>query len=66
MEMFIVEVVETYRRYVEVKAVDEDKAYDIIEEKVIEGEIDLPRDGGDYKYERELFIKKKSLDKARS
>lgn len=54
MPKFKVEIVETYRRYVE--AADEDAAYDQIVEQIMEGEIDLPRDGKDYKYDRELFV----------
>lgn len=51
-----VEIVETYRRRVKVKAADEDEAYEIVDERVNEGEIDIPRDGGDYKYDRELYV----------
>ena len=51
-----VRVVETYSRYVDVIAEDEDEAYEIVDEKVNNGEIDIPRDGGDYKYDRELFV----------
>ena len=47
---------ETYRRYIEVETLDEDAAYQDIEDKINEGEIDLPCDGGDYKYDRELFV----------
>ena len=53
---FKVEIVETYRRYVEVEAQDEDAAYQEIDDKIAEGEIDLPCDGEDYKYDRELFV----------
>lgn len=56
MPKFKVEIVETYRRYVEVEAEDEDIAYQDIDEKINEGEIDLPCDGEDYKYDRELFV----------
>lgn len=56
MLKFKVEVVEIYRRYVEFEAENEDAAYQIIDGKINEGEIDLPCDGGDYKYDRELFI----------
>ena len=56
MSKFKVEIVETYRRYVEVEAEDEDAAYQDIDDKVEEGEIDLPYDGEDYKYDRELFV----------
>lgn len=53
---FKVEILETYRRYVEVEAQDEDVAYQDIYNKIEEGVIDLPRDGKEYKYERELFV----------
>lgn len=56
MSKFKVEIVETYRRYVEIEAEDEDAAYDDIDNQVVEGVIDLPRDGKDYKYDRELFV----------
>lgn len=51
-----VEIVETYRRYIEVEAQDEDAAYQEIDDKINDGEIDLPCDGEDYKYDRELFV----------
>ena len=56
MPKYKVEIVETYRRYVEVEAQDEDTAWDEITNKIEEGIIDLPRDGEDYKYDRELFV----------
>lgn len=56
MSKYKVEIVETYRRYVEVEAQDEEAAWDEITNKVEEGIIDLPRDGEDYKYDRELFV----------
>lgn len=56
MSKYKVEIVETYRRYVEVEAQDEDTAWDEITNKIEEGIIDLPRDGEDYKYDRELFV----------
>ena len=56
MSKFRVEIVETYRRYVEVEAQDEDAAYQEIDNKINEGEIDLLCDGEDYKYDRELFV----------
>lgn len=56
MQKFKVEIVETYRRYVEVDAKDEDVAYQKIDDKINEGEIDLHCDGEDYKYDRELFV----------
>ena len=56
MSKFKVEIVETYRRYVELEAQDEDAAYQEIDDKINEGEIDLTCDGEDYKYDRELFV----------
>lgn len=55
---FKVEIVETYRRYVEVEAQDEDAAYQDIDDKIAEGEINLSHDGEDNKYDRELFVSK--------
>ena len=49
-------IVETYRRYVEVEADDEDAAWDDITNQIEEGLIDLPRDQDDYQYDRELFV----------
>lgn len=54
MAKFKVEIVETYRRYVEVEAEDEDTAWDDVDMRVENGE--LSRDGEDYKYDRELFV----------
>lgn len=59
MKIFNVEIVETYRRYVEVEAETEDEAYKEVDDKVMDGIIDLPRDGKDYKYDRELFVAEK-------
>lgn len=56
MSKFKVEIVETYRRYVDIEAQDEDAAYQDIDSQINEGEIDLPCDGEDYKYDRELFV----------
>ena len=56
MSKFKVEIVETYRRYVEVEEKNEDAAYQDIDDKITEGEIDLPCDGENYKYDRELFV----------
>lgn len=41
MPKFKVEIVETYRRYVEVEAEDADAAYQDIDDKIAEGEIDI-------------------------
>lgn len=56
MSKFKVKIVETYRRYVEVEADDEDAAWDDITNQIEEGLIDLPRDQDDYQYDRELFV----------
>ena len=56
MSKFKVEIVETYRRYVEVEAKNEDAAYQETDDQINEGFIDLPCDGEDYKYDRELFV----------
>lgn len=56
MQKFKVEIVETYRRHVEVEAEDEDAAYQDIDDKISEGTIDLPCDGEAYMYDRELFV----------
>lgn len=45
MSKFKVEIVETYRRYVEVEVEDKDAAYQDIDDKIAEGEIDQPCDG---------------------
>ena len=56
MKKVKVQIVETFRRYVDVKAVNEDEAFDIINEKIENGEIDLLHDDDTYKYDRELFV----------
>lgn len=56
MKKFKVDIVETYRRTIEIEAESEDKAYEMVEEKIMEGEIDLPCDGGKYDYSRELYV----------
>lgn len=56
MLKFRVEIVETYRRFVEVEAQNEDAAYQDINDMINEGLIDLPCDGEDYGYDRELFV----------
>lgn len=56
MKKFKVQIVETYRRYVEIEANDEEEAHEIIANKINEGEIDLPCDGDDYEYDRELSV----------
>lgn len=55
MKKYIIDVVETYKRSVEIKAETEDEARDIVSEKINTGDIDIPCDGGGYDYEYELF-----------
>lgn len=57
MKKFRVNIVETYRRQVEVEAQDADEAYEEIDSRINEGLIDLPCDGEEYRYSRELFVK---------
>lgn len=56
MAKFKVEIVETYRRYIEIESYNEDMAYQEVNDKIQEGIINLPCDGKDYKYDRELFV----------
>ncbi len=51
---FKVEIVETYRRYVEVEAENEDAAWDDVSTRIENGE--LSREGAYYDYDRELFV----------
>lgn len=55
MKKYIIDVVKTYKRSVEIKAETEDEARDIVAEKISTGDIDIPCDGGGYDYEYELF-----------
>ena len=52
-----VEITETYQRTVEIEAENEDDAYEKVDEMINNGEIDLPCDGEEYDYSRELFVK---------
>lgn len=56
MKKFKVDIVETYKRTIIIEAENDDEAYEVVDEKVTEGEIDLPCDGGDYDYSRDLFV----------
>lgn len=56
MKKFKIDITETYKRTIEIEAESEDEAYEMIEEKIMEGEIDVPCDGGDYDYSRDLFV----------
>lgn len=59
-----VDITETYKRTVEVLAVSEDNAYELVDDLVNDGKIDLPCDGGDYDYSRDLFVgKSKDISK---
>lgn len=53
-----VNIVETYKRTVEVDAENPDDAYSKVEEMINNGEIDLPCDGGSYDYERYLNVER--------
>ena len=56
MAKFKVKITEIYHRTVDIEADSPEQAYDTVDEMVGEGEIDLPCDGGDYDYERELEV----------
>ena len=56
MKKFKVDIVETYKRTIIIEAKNDDEAYEVVDEKVTEGEIDLPCDGGDYDYSRDFFV----------
>ena len=55
MNKYIIDVIETYKRSVVIKAETEDEARDIVEKKINTGDLDIPCDGGCYDYEYELF-----------
>lgn len=55
-----VDVIETYKRTVEIEADSSEEAYDKVDEMVNNGEIDLPCDGVGYGYERFLTVNKES------
>lgn len=56
MKEYIVKVEEKYTRYVYIKAESKDKAFKIVDDKMSHGEIDLPCDGGDYKYDNNIEV----------
>lgn len=56
MKKFKVDIVETYKRTIVIEAENDDEAYEVVDEMVNEGEIDLPCDGGKYDYSRDLFV----------
>lgn len=56
MKKFKVDITETYKRTIEIEAESEDEAYEMVDEKIMEGKIDIPCDGGGYNYSRDLFV----------
>ena len=63
-KLYEVDITETYKRTVEILATSEDNAYELVDELVNDGKIDLPCDGGDYDYSRDLFVgKSKDISK---
>lgn len=48
-------IVETYKRVVEIEAESKDEAYEIAQDMVSNGDIDLPCDGGNYDYTNEFY-----------
>lgn len=56
MKKFKVDIVETYKRTIVIEAENDDEAYEVVDEMVNEGEIDLPCDGREYNYSRDLFV----------
>lgn len=55
-EEFEVEITETYKRTIKIKSKDKDRAYELVDEMINNGEIDLPCDGEEYDYSRDLFV----------
>ena len=55
MKKYIIDITETYKRSVEIKAETEYEAREIVAEKINTGDIDIPCDGGGYDYGCELF-----------
>lgn len=51
-----VEICETYKRTVYVSAENEYMAYEKVDELINNGKIDLPCDGGEYEYGRDLQV----------
>lgn len=62
MKTFKVDITETYNRVIEVQAEDEYDAYDKVDTMINDGEIDLPCDGGNYDYKRELEVKELKME----
>lgn len=61
MTTYKVKITEAYTREIEVRAEDEYDAYDKVDTMINEGEIDLPCDGGNYDYKRELEVSELKL-----
>lgn len=57
MKTFKVKITEAYTREIEVRAENGYDAYDKVDTMINDGEIDLPCDGGNYGYKRELEVK---------
>lgn len=53
-----VEIAETYKRTVEIEANSSGEAYEIVDEMINSGEIDIPCDGSEYDYERYLNVER--------
>lgn len=56
MKTFKVKITEVYTREIEVRAENGYDAYDKVDTMINDGEIDLPCDGGNYGYKRELEV----------
>lgn len=56
MKTFKVKITEVYTREIEVQAENGYDAYDKVDTMINNGEIDLPCDGEDYDYKRELEV----------
>lgn len=52
-----VDITETYKRTIEIEAGSLEEAQNKVDEMIDGGEIDLPCDGDDFDYERELFAR---------
>lgn len=61
-KLYKVKVIEKYERDVEVYAEDEDQAYEEVDAMIVDGAINLPCDGKEYGYNRELFVRKGRLE----
>ena len=59
MRTYKVKITEVYTREIEVQAENGYDAYDKVDTMINDGKIDLPCDGDDYNYNRELEVKEK-------